>query len=76
MDPDVTLAEMRSAAAARDWKRFAELWDVLDGWLSRGGYLPEAWRYALDKTAQRLQLLRLGYTGDLLKGGYSAGRAS
>lgn len=48
MDPDATLRELRELAArsafdADDAIRFAQLVEALDGWLSRGGFLPKAW---------------------------------
>ncbi|QPX62200.1 hypothetical protein PBI_INDLOVU_86 [Mycobacterium phage Indlovu] len=53
MDPDATLDELRSLAARvradhrlsqADVERAGELFDALDGWIMRGGYLPRAWR--------------------------------
>jgi hypothetical protein len=56
MDPDANLAEMRRIIArarertdydavndAIDLDRLADLAEALDEWLSRGGFLPEAW---------------------------------
>jgi hypothetical protein len=56
MDPNATLKEMRWLAAwltsteahdpdeeAMNADRLAELVKALDGWLSRGGFLPSAW---------------------------------
>jgi hypothetical protein len=56
MDPNATLAELRALAArataahARgydadpdDSTRIVELFESLDGWLQRGGFLPAAW---------------------------------
>jgi hypothetical protein len=56
MDPDANLAELRRIAArvlaapsieeidCADAERIADLVDALDGWLSRGGFLPDAWK--------------------------------
>ena len=56
MDPNATLAEARALAAAitagslttqdnavENAERMAELFDALDQWLSKGGFLPRAW---------------------------------
>lgn len=50
MDPDAALAEIRDIISRwnRDGglvvaARLAELVDGLDGWLSKGGFLPDAW---------------------------------
>lgn len=59
MDPNATLAEARQAVAdvrahqddetddtvcsALDAIRVAEAFEALDEWLSKGGFLPEAW---------------------------------
>ena len=64
MNPDQTLADLRDLVtrvhnslytpndlhgmgAAED---FAELFEALDNWISRGGFLPECWRLNHDKT--------------------------
>ena len=58
MDPDAILAELRQAfedvnTAAQNYdsdahddatQRIAELFAALDEWLTRGGFLPNAWR--------------------------------
>ena len=50
MDPDMTLAEIRSLTARidhldeHDHDRLAELITSLDEWISNGGFLPAAWR--------------------------------
>lgn len=54
MDPSATLTEIRRLVAegmdgsdAELFDRMSELldsFDGLDGWLSRGGFLPEAWQ--------------------------------
>jgi hypothetical protein len=56
MDPDANLAELRRIATrvlaapsieeidCADAERIADLVDALDGWLSRGGFLPDAWK--------------------------------
>jgi hypothetical protein len=51
MDPNATLQEMRSLMGLdpmMPWEsaRLAELVEAMDGWLSAGGFLPEAWRRA------------------------------
>lgn len=50
MDPNAALAEIRDIVGRfnRDGglvvdARLAELIDGLDGWLSKGGFLPDAW---------------------------------
>jgi len=58
MDPNATLAEIRRLASAirsdadagigasrlpLRSARLAELCEALDGWISRGGFLPDAW---------------------------------
>jgi hypothetical protein len=43
MDPTACLEELRSAVQAGDLKTAAELFEALDGWLSRGGFLPAQW---------------------------------
>lgn len=46
MDPDVTLAKIREIMNNWDLSRAVELYELfesLDGWLSKGGYLPVEW---------------------------------
>jgi len=52
MDPNAALDELRAIAARvradhrlthADVERAGELFDALDGWLTRGGYLPAPW---------------------------------
>lgn len=49
MDPNATLSELRQAIPNAvdgdnaESVRAAELFQALDDWLSRGGFLPEAW---------------------------------
>lgn len=56
MDPNETLRQLRSMVAdagdeaSAEWlldngDRFVELFDGLDGWLSKGGFPPEEWRH-------------------------------
>ena len=56
MDPNATLTELREAARGY-WTapptdteeaglRVVELFEALDEWLTRGGFLPEAWALA------------------------------
>lgn len=61
MDPDVCLAELKESLAvlrekgldpnrrAAAEERALERVEALDGWLSKGGYWPEAWSGFLDK---------------------------
>lgn len=54
MDPDKALAELREALQelANDpdaWEDVIEKFEALDGWLSKGGFLPKAWREAKGK---------------------------
>lgn len=57
MDPDANLIETRrrvraildeeddvTRATMANGERLAELIEALDGWLSKGGALPQAWR--------------------------------
>ena len=58
MDPNATLEEMRRlmhailnevSTAQEDFanaERLAELVEAMDGWLSRGGFLPRSWQQA------------------------------
>lgn len=64
MDPNITLHELREltarALAARDLlggepgpvermlHEVAEKFDALDGWMSKGGFAPDAWRETRD----------------------------
>lgn len=48
MDPNATLAELRAlvmdgGAEFEDPQRAAELFNALDEWITRGGFLPAAW---------------------------------
>jgi hypothetical protein len=45
MDPNETLRLMRDALAEGDLETVAEMAEALDGWISTGGFLPDAWRY-------------------------------
>jgi hypothetical protein len=48
MDPNATLAQIRELIAAGtkvDLEQAAELMTALDEWLSRGGFLPDAWQH-------------------------------
>lgn len=42
MDPNVTLSRLRELADNNDVE-WANLFESLDDWLSKGGFLPEAW---------------------------------
>lgn len=47
MDPDVCLAEIRAILDKPDADAYADLAErveALDQWLTRGGFLPAAWR--------------------------------
>lgn len=49
MDPNETLNRMRTITSREaEWDNLtlaelAELFEAMDGWLTRGGFLPEAW---------------------------------
>lgn len=55
MDPNATLEEMRAfvkkvlysvdSAATDDETRMAELFESLDEWITKGGFLPNAWTF-------------------------------
>ena len=50
MDPNVTLDDLRRAFKDIANKEDCEaywLFKSLDGWMSRGGFLPDAWRVQL-----------------------------
>ena len=47
MDPDETLRRLRELVRANnydDYENILEHFDALDEWLSKGGFLPRAWR--------------------------------
>jgi hypothetical protein len=57
LDPNANLEELRSLTASLleqidneepidqdDAARVLELFEALDGWISRGGFLPRAWK--------------------------------
>lgn len=46
MDPNETLRLMR-LAVKDDLDQLADLFEALDGWLSKGGFLPAAWRQVI-----------------------------
>ena len=59
MDPNATLRELREllggdhsgsldpeTASMDDLCRMEELWQALDQWIGRGGFLPDAWKEA------------------------------
>lgn len=59
MDPDVALNELRAITAiirmtpaehrqltAEQITDLGERFDALDGWMTSGGFMPVAWRYA------------------------------
>jgi hypothetical protein len=43
MDPDEVLRLFRQALAEHQWRDAVEYADALDGWMTAGGYAPEAW---------------------------------
>lgn len=56
MDPNATLRELRDIftlikahrrMTSEQLDHAAELFEALDGWLARGGFLPAAWRVGL-----------------------------
>jgi hypothetical protein len=59
MDPNDALAEMREIAKADqseyhdDIHRLCELFIGLDEWITRGGFLPEAWDHPLRSAVPR-----------------------
>jgi len=44
MDPNATLAAIRIALANHRYQEAAELFYELDGWICRGGFLPNDWQ--------------------------------
>lgn len=62
MDPDVTLDWLRNELkpelldmegdAKIEWDAVIQLFQALDEWLSKGGFLPKAWRQVRDLTRQ------------------------
>ena len=52
MDPETCLRTIRDFVEGRDWKEgdpdavteFTDAVEALDQWLSKGGFLPDAWR--------------------------------
>ena len=55
MDPNTTLHELRELVARVQGglgrvepEEFAERFDALDGWMSKGGFVPDAWRETRD----------------------------
>lgn len=61
MDPDAALAELRELLGERpidcewpDFDRFCELVENLDGWITRGGFLPAVWRNGTEVDAVRV----------------------
>lgn len=54
MDPDANLAELRRLTQTADLsddelERVVVLFRSLDEWISRGGFLPRAWKQKEDK---------------------------
>jgi hypothetical protein len=46
MDPDETWRQLKEAINEGDFDRADELFDALDDWLVKGGFVPTAWRDA------------------------------
>ncbi|AMO44040.1 HNH endonuclease [Mycobacterium phage Bactobuster] len=46
MDPDVLLDKIRALIEKGEWMEATDLFEDLDDWLSRGGFLPADWRAA------------------------------
>jgi hypothetical protein len=46
MDPNETLQQLRDEFEGGEFECAAELFEALDTWLCRGGFLPEAWQRA------------------------------
>lgn len=44
MDPNATLKMVRDAKRSNDIEGELEAYRNLDGWLSRGGFLPDDWQ--------------------------------
>jgi hypothetical protein len=43
MDIDAAIERMRILADANADSELAIVWEAIDGWLSNGGYWPDAW---------------------------------
>lgn len=62
MDPDSALAEIRKIIAADEDRsitnhnRLIELIAGLDGWLTRGGFLPAAWVPEMGREAKQPEI--------------------
>lgn len=48
MDPTVALTNLNRALDDGDLDAARDAFEALDGWLSRGGFLPEQWRQFRD----------------------------
>lgn len=48
MDPNTTLTELRKYAIG-ETDQWALLFEALDNWLTRGGFLPRPWQQAQDE---------------------------
>lgn len=56
MDPNITLHELRELVAlflagegdGTAGQEMAEKFDALDGWMSKGGFAPDAWKETED----------------------------
>lgn len=52
MDPNEALAQLRNAFADSDYLTAEELFNALDEWLTKGGFLPDPWRVAAQDAAR------------------------
>jgi hypothetical protein len=43
MDPNAALLAIREACNSNDFRTAAEVFEGLDMWLTRGGFLPSSW---------------------------------
>lgn len=50
MDIDAALERLRELAAADPDSEWAIAFEAMDGWLSRGGFFPDAWRHPDPRT--------------------------
>ena len=56
MDPNKALAELREAISIKDYEWAAMAADTLDGWLTAGGFLPDAWSRAATTVVEAARL--------------------
>lgn len=60
MDPDTVLEELRQALADRNGEAAMRAADLLDGWLTAGGFPPSAWVRNIPKDTRLWYLPRVG----------------